>query len=133
MGIEALSRGAAGAVFVERNPEAAALIQSNLKRCGLEEAGQVRAADAFRCLEGFRQSGQGGFDLIFCDPPYGCEDYGTLLALAGGHNVLNPGGILVLEGLESLEADGRGEGLTLFKTRSYGKTGIFYYKRESSI
>ncbi|MDR1204764.1 MAG: 16S rRNA (guanine(966)-N(2))-methyltransferase RsmD [Peptococcaceae bacterium] len=129
MGIEALSRGAAEVVFVERNPEAAALIRSNLRHCRLEKMGQVRAADVFRYLEGFRQSGQKGFDLIFCDPPYGREDYGTLMALAGRGNLLNPGGIFVLEGLKSLEPDGYGEGLTLFKTRSYGKTGIFYFKK----
>jgi 16S rRNA (guanine966-N2)-methyltransferase len=133
MGIEALSRGAAEVVFVEKNPKAAALIQANLNHCRLENMGRVRAADVFRYLEGFRQGEERGFDLIFCDPPYGRADQDVLTALIGQKNLLNPGGILVLEGMKSMELGGYGADLVLFKTRSYGKTGIFYFKRESSI
>jgi 16S rRNA (guanine966-N2)-methyltransferase len=66
LGIEALSRGAASAVFVERDPRAAAAIQANLDAVGAE--GEVGRVDALAFLK--RRSGP--FDLVFCDPPYDC-------------------------------------------------------------
>jgi 16S rRNA (guanine966-N2)-methyltransferase len=64
LGIEALSRGAGAAVFVERDPRAVAVIGRNLASLGLEQ--QVVRQDAVR----FLARAQGMFDLVFCDPPY---------------------------------------------------------------
>jgi 16S rRNA (guanine966-N2)-methyltransferase len=64
LGIEALSRGAESAVFVERDPRAAAVIERNLSSLGLEQ--EVLRQDAVR----FLRRGSGTFDLVFCDPPY---------------------------------------------------------------
>lgn len=66
LGIEALPRGASEAVFVERDPRAAAIVRSNLADLGLEAS--VHARDAL----GFLRVASGGdpFDLVFCDPPY---------------------------------------------------------------
>ena len=64
LGIEALSRGAASAVFVERDPRAVAAIERNLEALGLEQ--EVLRQDAVR----FLARAEGTFDLVFCDPPY---------------------------------------------------------------
>jgi 16S rRNA (guanine966-N2)-methyltransferase len=64
LGIEALSRGAESAVFVERDPRAVAAIERNLASIGLRE--RVVRGDALR----FLATDQGMFDLVFCDPPY---------------------------------------------------------------
>jgi 16S rRNA (guanine966-N2)-methyltransferase len=64
LGIEALSRGAESAVFVERDARAAAVIERNLASLGLEQ--RVVKQDAMR----FLARGEGMFDLVFCDPPY---------------------------------------------------------------
>jgi 16S rRNA (guanine966-N2)-methyltransferase len=64
-GIEALSRGAASATFVEKEKEAIECIRENLAHCHLQ--GDVRQADAMTFLEG--KSAQ-PYDLIFADPPY---------------------------------------------------------------
>lgn len=64
LGIEALSRGAASALFVERDPRAAAAIEWNLRSLGLDQP--VRRQDALR----FLGRAEGTFDLVFCDPPY---------------------------------------------------------------
>jgi 16S rRNA (guanine966-N2)-methyltransferase len=64
LGIEALSRGAESAVFVERDPRAVAAIERNLASIGLRE--RVVRSDALR----FLATDQGMFDLVFCDPPY---------------------------------------------------------------
>jgi 16S rRNA (guanine966-N2)-methyltransferase len=64
LGIEALSRGAESAVFVERDARAAAVIERNLSSLGLEQ--RVVRQDAVR----FLARAEGMFDLVFCDPPY---------------------------------------------------------------
>jgi 16S rRNA (guanine966-N2)-methyltransferase len=64
LGIEALSRGAADAVFVERDARAAAAIRRNLESLGVE------ARVARQDVLGFLGREQGPFDLVFCDPPY---------------------------------------------------------------
>ena len=64
LGIEALSRGAASAVFVERDARAVATIERNLAAVGVEAS--VIRQDALRFLAG----AAGAFDLVFCDPPY---------------------------------------------------------------
>jgi 16S rRNA (guanine966-N2)-methyltransferase len=64
LGIEAISRGAASAVFVERDAGAVAAIERNLASLGLQE--RVARQDAVR----FLTRSDGPFDLVFCDPPY---------------------------------------------------------------
>jgi 16S rRNA (guanine966-N2)-methyltransferase len=64
LGIEALSRGARSAVFVDRDPRAVAAIERNLESLGLEQ--EVLRQDAVR----FLARAEGTFDLVFCDPPY---------------------------------------------------------------
>jgi 16S rRNA (guanine966-N2)-methyltransferase len=64
LGIEALSRGAASAVFVERDARAAATIRRNLDALGA--GGELRRQEVERFLAG----AAGAFDLVFCDPPY---------------------------------------------------------------
>jgi 16S rRNA (guanine966-N2)-methyltransferase len=71
LGIEALSRGAESAEFVERDPRAAAVLERNLTSLGLDQA--VHRQDALR----FLVRSEGTFDLVFVDPPY---DSASLLA-----------------------------------------------------
>ena len=66
LGIEALSRGAASAVFVDQRRDAAALIRDNLKLTGLEDRAKVVCGDA----AAFLPSAGEKFGLIFIDPPY---------------------------------------------------------------
>ncbi len=68
IGIEALSRGAKSAVFVEKNPRAAACIRQNLQFTRLDPAAELIQADVFAALG--RLEGQSAFDVIFLDPPY---------------------------------------------------------------
>jgi 16S rRNA (guanine966-N2)-methyltransferase len=71
LGIEALSRGARSALFVESDPRAAAVIRRNLTELGAE--GEVRRQDVVRFLRAAaakRTTPGAAFDLVFCDPPY---------------------------------------------------------------
>lgn len=71
IGIEALSRGARKAVFVEKAPAAVACIKENLKKTDLEEGALVIASDAVSAI--FRMEGGEPADFIFMDPPYGLD------------------------------------------------------------
>jgi 16S rRNA (guanine(966)-N(2))-methyltransferase RsmD len=92
IGIEALSRGAAHVTFVERDPRAAALIESNLRACGIEERyAIIRAAfgDAAARIGEVRDG------MIFLDPPYGPDELAA--ALASAEPMVGPGTTLILE------------------------------------
>ncbi len=69
IGIEALSRGASWAVFVDRNPRAVQVIRDNLRATRLEDRAAVMDCDAMTALR--RLEGKYRFDYIFLDPPYG--------------------------------------------------------------
>ena len=127
LGIEALSRGAASAVFVDVNPRCAACVRENLRRAKLE--GSVQVMDALKFLELY--AGDRGYDLIFADPPYGKaagdRDFGNeLLWLPALARSLRENGTFILERLAgSKEPEMRT--LSLVRVRRYGETEIAYY------
>jgi 16S rRNA (guanine966-N2)-methyltransferase len=124
-GIEALSRGATAAVFVEQEPEAAQCIRENLVHCHLAN-GEVRAGDALAYL---KMPPAQPFDLIFADPPYlksrGALDDDPLLQLLPAF--LAPDGLFVWEHYaeRSLENSTVWE---LVRHRNYGETGLSFFK-----
>jgi 16S rRNA (guanine966-N2)-methyltransferase len=97
LGIEALSRGAAHAVFVERDPAAVRVLRENLAALGIEgEAAEVRRADALAALQS-ASAGQETYDLVLIDPPYRqAHDLGPGLA-AGLPSLLGPAARIVVE------------------------------------
>lgn len=117
LGIEALSRGAKYAVFVEKNPRIAQVIRRNLAELGIAEVTEVYEKDAGN----FSPAGE--FDIIFADPPY--DNFDTL----GVENLarfLKKNGVLVLSHpSEAPEI----EGLSLNKTRKYAAARISIYTR----
>jgi 16S rRNA (guanine966-N2)-methyltransferase len=98
LGIEALSRGAASAVFVEQDRQAIAAVEKNLAKTNLK--GSVRRQDVFAFLR--RPAGREKFQIIFADPPYektkSGESYtATLLATEPLAQLLDTGGTFILE------------------------------------
>jgi 16S rRNA (guanine966-N2)-methyltransferase len=120
LGIEALSRGADSAVFVERDPRAAAAIRANIDAVGAN--GEVRRQDVL----GFLASDHRPFDLVFCDPPY---DSGP--RIAGQLAERLPA--LLAEGARTVtESDKRMPlelPFPLLKERTYGDTRIAIHGR----
>jgi len=94
VGIEALSRGAAHALFVDSAPAAVSTIRENLRRAKLGGLAGVRRLDALRALQG--RGGQ--FDLVILDPPYRAPSQFLDLVLAetAGQRVVEAGGSVVL-------------------------------------
>lgn len=73
LGIEALSRGARSAHFVEADRRAAEVLRANLRRMGVEDRARLTRRDVFAYLADERTGG-GRFDLALADPPYGTDD-----------------------------------------------------------
>ena len=99
VGIEALSRGAAHATFVERSTETCRLIESNLRACGVwKEQSEVLAADVQDFLAPFGAGESGAWDIAFFDPPY-ATNYAPVLARFASGAALRRGrgGVLVIE------------------------------------
>jgi 16S rRNA (guanine(966)-N(2))-methyltransferase RsmD len=98
LGIEALSRGARSAVFVEANRRAQALIAENLARCGFENGYAIIRTTAARALEQLARSAHEPFDIVLLDPPYAPESrQGFESILAEAARMLAPTGVAILE------------------------------------
>jgi 16S rRNA (guanine966-N2)-methyltransferase len=133
LGIEALSRGAASATFVDAHPASAPVIRANLAHTRL--SGRVETADVFRFLERAARDGQ-AFDLVFADPPYalapGERDFGSeLVAFPPLAACLAPDGLLVLEQLPGT-GPRDGSGWTCQRLRHYGKTEVAFLARDAA-
>jgi 16S rRNA (guanine966-N2)-methyltransferase len=121
LGIEALSRGAAEAVFVESDPAAVRAILANLGATGLGELASVRRADAVRFVA---RPPREPFDLLFLDPPYerGLAFVARVLAKLVPGGWIRPGGTVVAEA-EAGELDLPAP-LRETRTRRFGRTQI---------
>ncbi|HJB88647.1 MAG TPA: 16S rRNA (guanine(966)-N(2))-methyltransferase RsmD [Candidatus Blautia excrementigallinarum] len=95
IGIEALSRGARKAVFVEKNPKACACIRENLAFTKLAPDGQVMNMDVLQALRSLE--GDGHFDCIFMDPPYGMELERSALEYLSGSALADENTLIIVE------------------------------------
>lgn len=128
LGIEALSRGAAGATFVEHRRDAAALIRDNLKLTGLEARAAVLCADALTYPAAAREK----FDLIFIDPPYAANLWEKTLDSIYQFDILSNHGIIVCESPAEQNMPPLAPPYFLHRTYRYGKTKITTYHREET-
>jgi len=128
LGLEALSRGARFATFVEESAEGRGLLRQNIEAFGLQGHTKILRRDA--CALGIVGTME-PFDLIFADPPYGkgLGEKALLSALTGGW--LNPDAVLVLEEVAdaSLDLDGR---FVVTEERNYGDTIIRLIRLKSA-
>ena len=101
IGIEALSRGASYAVFVEKNPKACSCIRENLSFTKLAENGKLLNMDVLQALRSL--VGKGAFDIIFMDPPYNCLWEKQVLTALKDSDLINEDTLIIVEA--SLETD----------------------------
>lgn len=125
LGIEALSRGAARAVFVDRAGACVAQIRRNLEALGVAEGAEVRRGDAVRAVARLAAGGA-RFDLVLADPPYASREAVRLLDAVAAAGLLASGGMLVLE-TSRHDAPGRRPGLRIDDVRRYGDTLVVRY------
>lgn len=126
LGIESLSRGAAFAVFVEKDAAALKVLRMNLERLGLEPRARVLAGSASA-----RQVDESGpYDLALLDPPYGSSLAAEILPETALR--MTAGGVLALEEDAKTPETSAPVGFVLWKTRRYGRTRITLWAKEDA-
>ena len=120
LGLEALSRGASRAVFVDHRQDAAALVRENLRRTHFEDRGEVVCADFTQYLARCRRK----FRLIFLDPPYAEKSLETAIQRLSEIDILSDGGIIITERPLGKPLAEEFPGVTRSKDYHYGKTTI---------
>lgn len=126
LGIEALSRGAKSAVFVDAGEDACALIRENLKRTRLEQDAKVVRSDYMDYLRRCREQ----FQIIFLDPPYAEVFLENALKIITEIDILQSGGIIVAERPLGKELPWEFPGYTRSKDYKYGKTLLTVYRKD---
>ncbi len=126
LGIEALSRGARRATFVERDRVAADTVRANLERTGLADRSQVVGVDA---IEFVRRTASAGaddpYDLVLLDPPYAFDGWPALLAAVGTRW---PGACVVAESDRPLGDAVTDSSERLVTVRRYGTTVVTIFR-----
>ena len=125
LGIEALSRGAKKAVFVDAQENACKLIKENLNRTKLQQDGQVIRSDYLQYLDRCRER----FDIILLDPPYADVFLENALKKITEIDILESNGIIVTERPLEKELPWDFEGFTRSKDYKYGKTLLAIYRK----
>lgn len=126
-GIEALSRGAAHACFVDGHSGALAIIRENLAHTRLDAQANclyLRLPEELHRLSG-------PFDIIYADPPHTFPAYAALLQGMGERTLLTPEGILVLEHARRMALEEGYGALHRVRQASYGETAISFFALES--
>lgn len=125
LGIEALSRGADEAIFVDQHAAALKALETNLAACRFAERAQVVRGDFRTALRKLAAEGR-RFDLVFIDPPYegGMRDAAAAAATA----VLAPGALVAVETADTEPPFTAPAGWTLEAERKYGRTLIYLYR-----
>jgi 16S rRNA (guanine(966)-N(2))-methyltransferase RsmD len=127
VGIEALSRGAPAAVFVEQDAMALRALRDNVERLGLRDRGRVVRDDAARAVERLRGAGE-RFAVVFTDPPYDSARAAPALAALADGGVLLPGALVVVQhGTKASPPPSPGV-LTLWKARRFGDTTLTFFR-----
>jgi 16S rRNA (guanine966-N2)-methyltransferase len=125
MGLEALSRGAAQATFVENNRLALLAIQQNIASLNVAETAQVLSYDVFTALVKLSEKKQ-VFDLIYADPPYGEGLGARLLGFLDKNLLLTAAGSLFIEDVD-LEIPHL-KTLQLYNERKLGKAHLYEFR-----
>lgn len=126
LGIEALSRGAKSAVFVDQREDACKLIKENLRRTKLEQDAKVVRMDYLDYLKRSKDK----FDIIFLDPPYAEVFLENALKCITEIDILQSGGIIVAERPLGKDLPWDFEGYTRSKDYKYGKVLLTIYRKD---
>ena len=123
IGIEAMSRGAEHATFVEKDRAACAVLMNNIMRLGIEDKVKVVKAPVSGWLDTYKGD---QFDVIFADPPYHDVQFSTATKLMG---LLKPSALMVLSHPGRDECPTR-PGVVVVDNRSYGDATLTLFRRE---
>jgi len=127
VGIEALSRGAPSAVFVEQDALALRALRENIERLRLGDRTRVVRADAARGLDTLVRRGA-RFAVAFLDPPYDSPRAEPALAALGTGAALGPGAVVVLQHASKSPPPDTVGVLSASRTRKFGETSLTFFR-----
>jgi 16S rRNA (guanine(966)-N(2))-methyltransferase RsmD len=127
VGIEALSRGAPSAVFVETDAAALHALRDNLARLGLEARARVVRGDAARAVETLARRGE-RFAVVFLDPPYDSPRAAAALAAVAAGDVTVAGAVVALQHATKSPPPAAPGVLAVWKTRRFGETTLTFFR-----
>ena len=123
LGIEALSRGAVWADFVDRSARQCAVIRRNLRALGFDDRAGVHCVDVLKALETLK----GGYDLVLMDPPYRMPSLDPVLRALGTGRLLNPGAVVVVGHSKRQQVAERYGVLVRYRSRRYGDSQVDFF------
>ncbi|MBI5681729.1 MAG: 16S rRNA (guanine(966)-N(2))-methyltransferase RsmD [Deltaproteobacteria bacterium] len=129
MGIEALSRGAESAVFVDSNYAVIKIIRKNLDICGFSKRAKVLKIDVIQALS-LKPLASNLFDLIFIDPPYEAGFTDAIIEIIDKNVMLTKDGIIVSETSKRIVSKPALSHLEEFDKRRYGDTIVTFYRNK---
>jgi 16S rRNA (guanine966-N2)-methyltransferase len=134
VGIEALSRGAASVIFVERAPAALVVLRGNLAKLGLTAGFRIHAGSVGTVLRRMKPDAGATFDLVYLDPPYdAAEEYeATLRALGGGiAALLAPRALVIAEHRRKERLEDKYDMLQRTRLLEQGDAALSFYAANS--
>ena len=125
VGLEALSRGAAFAVFVEGRRSVATVLRQNIASLGLESRSEVRERAVLQALKDVRHPA----DFVFLDPPYAAlPEYHRVLRHLSRSSLLHPGALVIAEHARRWSLEPRYAALARFRTLEQGSSTLSFYR-----
>ena len=124
LGLEALSRGAKSAAFVDASKDAMKIITANIAACDFAKESKTYRMD----YNAFFLENRDRFDLVFIDPPY--QSGLVWHALSKAAEVTNPGGTIICEHPANEKAPQESGDFSIYRQYQYGKVGLTFYRRK---
>src|SRR3954447_26211084 len=135
IGIEALSRGAVEAVFIENHGPAVTLIRKNLESLGIREGTKILALDAANALakiQAMHKPQDAGFDFVYVDPPYAAaEQYDRVLHLLGAAIFLSNGAKVIAEHHRAMDLGEQFGALRRYRVLRQGDAALSFYAQDN--
>ncbi len=128
LGLEAISRGAASCIFVEKDPDALSILRTNVETADFQNRAKIIHGDYRDVLK----RAIGPFDLVFLDPPYAAGFYEEALSLLCTGDLLSEEAIVIVESDKSHGTMALPNELILHKEKKYGSTTIKFLRRQTS-
>ena len=131
LGVEALSRGAADATFVERDRSALASLRANLADLDLLARARIVARDGLEALAGLAKA-RGRFDCVFLDPPYAGDLARRCVETLAPGEILSENAVLLVQAFHKTDLPDRAGTLSRTWHRRYGETRLTLYLKEGA-
>lgn len=128
--LEAVSRGAAEAVLLEKDVDALQVIQDNVIACRQQDRCSILRGDSFASMDLLHRQGK-QFDIIYVDPPYQGGLYEEVLKNIASKDLLAPNGVILLECAKNTSLSMENSIFFIYKEKCYGDTCIRYVQQKN--